>query len=91
MLDSPSHVLCINGGSSNIKFAVFEIRPSTRRLSAGQIELVGAQGASTFAAAAEALLKFDPGLVAAFLKIARELHREWFGPGAAAPSALTVR
>jgi len=35
--------------------------------------------------------QFDPGLVTAFLTIAPELHREWFGPGAAAPSALTVR
>jgi acetate kinase len=57
MLDSPSHVLCINVGSSSIKFAVFEIRPSPRRLSSGQIELAGAHGADTFAAAAERLLK----------------------------------
>ncbi len=35
--------------------------------------------------------QLDPGLVEAFLKIAPELHREWFGSGTAAPSALTVR
>jgi CHASE2 domain-containing sensor protein len=33
--------------------------------------------------------QFDPGLVAAFLKIAPELHREWFSADTA-PSALTV-
>jgi acetate kinase len=57
MLDSPSHVLCINGGSSSIKFAVFEIRPSARRLFCAQIELAGAQGTGTFASAVDGLVK----------------------------------
>jgi CHASE2 domain-containing sensor protein len=35
--------------------------------------------------------QFDPGLVTVFLKIAPELHREWFGPGAAAARALSAR
>ncbi len=57
MVDSASHVLCINGGSSSIKFAVFDVRQSVRRLSSGQIERVGAKGTGSFAAAVDALLK----------------------------------
>ena len=34
--------------------------------------------------------QFDPGLVAAFLPIARELHHEWFSAPAPAPRALSV-
>jgi CHASE2 domain-containing sensor protein len=34
--------------------------------------------------------QFDPGLVAAFLPIARDLHREWFSAPEAAPRALSV-
>jgi response regulator RpfG family c-di-GMP phosphodiesterase len=34
--------------------------------------------------------QFDPGLVEAFLPIARELHREWFSAPEPAPRALSV-
>ena len=34
---------------------------------------------------------FDPGLVAAFMPIAAELHAQWFGPESAASRELTVR
>jgi CHASE2 domain-containing sensor protein len=34
--------------------------------------------------------QFDPGLVAAFMPIARELHSEWFSAPEAAPRALSV-
>jgi acetate kinase len=57
MLDPATHVLCINGGSSSIKFAVFDIRLSARRLTSGQIERVGTKGTRGFAESVDVLLK----------------------------------
>jgi acetate kinase len=41
MPDQPAHILCINGGSSSIKFALFDRRDPSKRLSSGQVERAG--------------------------------------------------
>lgn len=46
MAAADPHILTINGGSSSIKFAVFEAGPSLRRTLRGEMERIGLPGAT---------------------------------------------
>jgi acetate kinase len=56
MPERATHILCINAGSSSIKFASFELKRPEQRLLSGHLERVGAAGGMSFAAATDHLL-----------------------------------
>src|SRR5690242_17618284 len=57
MPDRDSYILCINGGSSSIKYASFELARPAGRVLSGSIERVGVKGGVTFRTATGKLLE----------------------------------
>jgi acetate kinase len=49
MPDRATHILCINGGSSSIKFASFDLKRPEQRLLSGHLEGIGVAGGTSFA------------------------------------------
>jgi acetate kinase len=56
MPDRATHILCINGGSSSIKFASFGLNRPEQRLLSGHLERVGVAGGMSFTDAIEQVL-----------------------------------
>ena len=81
-----SRILSINGGSSSIKFAVFECGDQLERLAAGAIDRIGLPDASMSVTGTDPADKFTR-LVAApdFEAAAKTLIGLWNGPSSATP------
>src|SRR5207237_7367141 len=56
MPDRATHILCINGGSSSIKYASFDLKRPEQRLLSGHLGGIGVAGGLSFAAGIEQVL-----------------------------------
>ena len=71
MMPDNWRILTINGGSSSIKFALFETRDALRRVLEGSIERIGLPGAELVMKGAQAADNFSRPVAAAGLPIDR--------------------
>ena len=71
MMPDNWRILTINGGSSSIKFALFETRDALRRVLEGSIERIGLPGAELVMKGAQAADNFSRPVAAAGLLIDR--------------------
>ncbi len=77
MSPSPAHILTVNGGSSSIKFALFEARGSLQRLLDGRIERIGTHSASMSAKGKDKADNFSHGVTAPDHKAAVNVLMDW--------------
>lgn len=73
----PLHVLTINSGSSSIKFVLFAVEASPRRIAAGQIERIGLAGARLRARTQDGSIETDAVVEAPDHARAVALMIEW--------------
>ena len=72
-----ARILTINGGSSSIKFALFEIRDSLRRILEGRIERIGLPEAALTVKGSEPADNFSPPVAAPDHAAAVGLLLDW--------------
>lgn len=78
-MSAPDCILTINGGSSSIKFALFEAGAGLQRRLQGRIERIGLPGTTLAVSAADAAEGFSRPVAAADAAAAVDVLMDWLG------------